>query len=79
LVILIFVYREYIKIKMESGLTMLMHSVIIGIILYFIMTMVFKQRAIVAQNRSLVLAAIVLIYMIAFGHGMPGRVNRDLF
>jgi hypothetical protein len=64
---------------MESGLTMLVHSVIIGIVLYFIMTMVFKQRAIVAQNRSLVLAAITLIYMIAFGHGMPGRVNPNLF
>ena len=64
---------------MESGLTMLMHSAIIGIILYFIMTMVFKQRAIVAQNRSLVLAALALIYMIAFGHGLPRRVNRDLF
>ena len=63
---------------MESGLTMLMHSAIIGIILYFIMTMVFKQRAIVAQNRSLVLAAISLIYMIAFGHGMPRRVNPNL-
>ncbi len=64
---------------MESGLTMLVHSVIIGIILYFIMIMVFKQRPIVAQNRSLVLAAIVLIYMIMFGHGLPGKVNRDLF
>jgi len=64
---------------MESGLTMLVHSVIIGIVLYFIMTLVFKQRAIVAQNRSLVLAALVLIYMIAFGHGLPIRVNRDLF
>jgi hypothetical protein len=37
-----------------------------------------NQRAIVAQNRSLVLAAIALIYMIAFGHGMPGRLNPDL-
>ena len=72
-------YREYIKIKMESGLTMLMHSVIIGIVLYFIMTMGFKQRAIVAQNRSLVLAAVALIYMIMFGHGLPGKVNADLF
>ena len=63
---------------MESGLTMLMHSVVIGIGLYFIMTMVLKQRAIVAQNRSMVLAAIALIYMIAFGHGMPGRVNPNL-
>lgn len=64
---------------MESGLTMLVHAVIIGIVLYFIMTMVFKQRAVVAQNRSLVLAALVLIYMIAFGHGLPGRVNPNLF
>ena len=63
---------------MESGLTMLMHAVIIGIVLYFVMTMLFKQRAIVAQNRSLVLAALVLIYMIAFGHGLPGRVNPNL-
>jgi DMSO reductase anchor subunit len=63
---------------MESGLTMLVHSVIIGIVLYFIMTMVFKQRTIVAQNRSLVLAAVALIYMIAFGHGLPGKVNTDL-
>lgn len=63
---------------MESGLTMLMHSVVIGIGLYFIMTMVLKQRAIVAQNRSLVLAAIALIYMIAFGHGLPGRINPNL-
>jgi hypothetical protein len=63
---------------MESGLTMLMHSAIIGIVLYFIMVAVFKQSQIVAQNRSLVLAAISLIYMIAFGHGMPGRVNPNL-
>jgi hypothetical protein len=63
---------------MESGLTMLMHSVVIGVGLYFIMTMVLKQRAIVAQNRSLVLAAVALIYMIAFGHGLPGRVNPNL-
>jgi hypothetical protein len=64
---------------MESGLTMLMHSVVIGVGLYFIMVYFLKQRAVVAQNRSLVLAAISLIYMIAFGHGMPGRVNPDLF
>ena len=53
-----------------------MHSVVIGVGLYFIMVYVFKQRAIVARNRSLVLAAIALIYMIAFGHGLPGRVNQ---
>jgi hypothetical protein len=43
------------------------------------MTFVLKQRQAVAINRSLVLAALALIYMVMFGHRMPGRVNRDLF
>ena len=64
---------------MESGFTMLIHSVIIGVILYVIMVYVLKQRRIVAENRSIVLAAVVLIYMIMFGHGMPTKVNKDLF
>ena len=64
---------------MESGLTMLLHSVIIGVILYIFMVYVLKQRQAVAENRSIVLAAIVLIYMIVFGHGMPTKVNSDLF
>jgi hypothetical protein len=64
---------------MESGLTMLLHSAIIGIILYVFMVYVLKQRRVVAENRSIVLAAIVLIYMVMFGHGMPNKVNSDLF
>jgi len=64
---------------MESGLTMLLHSVIIGIILYIFMVYVLKQKQIVAENRSIVLGAVVLIYMVVFGHGMPTQVNKDLF
>ena len=64
---------------MESGLTMLLHSVIIGIILYIFMVYVLKQKKIVAENRSIVLGAVVLIYMVVFGHGMPTQVNKDLF
>lgn len=64
---------------MESGLTMLLHSAIIGVILYVFMVYVLKQRQVVAENRSIVLAAIVLIYMVMFGHGMPTKVNSDLF
>jgi len=64
---------------MESGFTMLMHSVLIGVILYVVMVYVLKQRQAVAENRSIVLAAVVLIYMIMFGHGMPTKVNKDLF
>lgn len=64
---------------MESGLTMLVHSAIIGVILYIFMVYILKQRQVVAENRSIVLAAVVLIYMIVFGHGMPTKVNNDLF
>ena len=64
---------------MESGLTMLSHSAVIGVILYVIMVYVLKQRQVVAENRSIVLAALVLIYMVVFGHGMPTKVNSDLF
>jgi hypothetical protein len=58
---------------------MLLHSAIIGVILYVVMVYVLKQRQVVAENRSIVLAAVVLIYMIMFGHGMPTKVNKDLF
>lgn len=58
---------------------MLLHSAIIGAILYIIMVFLLKQRPIVAENRSLLIAALVLIYMIVFGHGLPTSINRDLF
>jgi hypothetical protein len=64
---------------MESGLTMLLHSVLIGLVLYFIMIHVLGQRQAVAENRTLVLSAVVLIYMVVFGHGLPTKINKDLF
>jgi hypothetical protein len=42
------------------------------------MVYVLKQRQAVAENRSVLLAAAVLIYMIVFGHGMPNKINKDL-
>jgi hypothetical protein len=64
---------------MESGLTMVLHSVIIGLVLYFIMIHILGQRQAVAENRTIVLSAIVLIYMVLFGHGLPNKINKDLF
>jgi len=61
---------------MESGLTMVLHSVIIGVVLYFIMTLGLKQQANVAENRSILIASVVLIYMIVFGHGLPTKINK---
>jgi len=63
---------------MESGLTMVLHSVIIGILLYLFMIYILGQKQMVAENRSIVLAAFVLIYMISFGHGLPTSINKNL-
>jgi len=61
---------------MERGLVMVLHSVIIGIVLYFIMTLGLQQQNNVAENRSILIAAGVLIYMIVFGHGLPTKINK---
>jgi hypothetical protein len=63
---------------MESGLTMVVHSALIGVILYFVMTLGLKQNVRVAENRSVLIAAVVLIYMVLFGHGMPNKLNKYL-
>ena len=57
---------------------MVLHSVVIGIILYAIMLFILKQSQAVAENRSILIASCVLIYMIVFGHGMPGRINTQI-
>jgi hypothetical protein len=61
---------------MERGLTMVLHSAIIGFILYLIMTIGLNQQSIVAENRSILIASAVLIYMILFGHGLPDKLNK---
>jgi len=64
---------------MENGRIMLVHALIIGVLLYLFMFYVLGQREIVAENRSILLAALILIYMILFGHGLPKSMNKNLF
>jgi putative effector of murein hydrolase len=61
---------------MDSPLSHLFHSFIIAILLYLIMKFALKQTQQMALNRSLLIAAIALIYMILFGHGLPTHVNK---
>lgn len=63
---------------MERGLMMVLHSVIIGAVLYMLMVFVFKQNQRIAENRSILIAAVVLIYMILFGHELPSQINKNL-
>ena len=63
---------------MESGLMMFLHSLIIGIFLYLFMVFALGQKRVVAENRSILIAAFVLIYMISFGHSLPKSINKNL-
>lgn len=57
---------------------MLLHSVIIGVLLYIFMIFILKQKQQVAENRSILIAALILIYMILFGHGLPTSMNKNI-
>ena len=63
---------------MERALMMVVHSVLIAALLYVFMRFVLQQRQPVAENRSILVGALLLIYMILFGHGLPMSINKDL-
>jgi putative effector of murein hydrolase len=65
---------------MEGGFMMFIHSAIISIIIYVIMKFLLKQPEIVSQNRSVLIGALILIYMVLFGHSFPpGKINPNIF
>ena len=61
---------------MEGALNHLFHALIITIILYVIMKFVLRQSQNMSLNRSILIGALALIYMILFGHGLPTHINR---
>ena len=63
---------------MNSSFDHLLHAIILGVLLYFVMLFVLKQSYSVAQDRSMLLAAIAFIYMLLFGHSLPKSVNRNI-
>ena len=65
---------------MESGFTMVIHSIVITAILYIIMTKFLKQSIQIATDRSILIGTIILLYMILFGHSFPpGKINPNIF
>jgi hypothetical protein len=64
---------------MEGGFTMFIHSTIITVILYVIMKFLLKQSEMVAQDRSILIGALTLVYMILFGHSLPTHINKNIF
>ena len=63
---------------MESALMMVVHSVVIGVLLYLLMVYILGQSSMVAETRSVLAAAIILAYMVVFGHGLPTKINSML-
>jgi len=61
---------------MEGPLNHLFHAFLITVVLYLIMKFLLKQSQTMALNRSILIGAIALIYMILFGHRLPTHINR---
>lgn len=61
---------------MEHPFTHLFHAFIITLVLYVLMKFALGQSQTMALNRSILLGALALAYMILFGHGLPTKVNR---
>jgi len=64
----------------ERGLVMLLHSTVIGLILYAIMFFANVNMQF-NEDFSILLASIILIYMILFGHSLPNTstMNKNIF
>jgi len=61
---------------MESPLNHLFHAFIITLILYVLMKFLLKQSQTMSLNRSILIGALALAYMILFGHGLPTQINK---
>jgi hypothetical protein len=63
---------------MERGIMMLFHGIVIALVLYLVMLFLLKQNGAVAENRSILMGSVIVIYMILFGHGLPGTLNKNI-
>jgi hypothetical protein len=61
---------------MEEHWMMVLHSVIIGIVSFGVMIFGLGQQNFVAERRSILIASVVLVYMLLFGHGLPVKLNK---
>ncbi len=63
---------------MERGLVMVWHSILIAIVLYVVMIFILGQNQALAEDRSVLIGAIVLAYMVLFGHQLPNKLNPNI-
>ena len=63
---------------METPLMMLVHALLIAAILYLVMVYGLHQADATAQARSMMIGAVVLIYMLLFGHSLPTSMRYNM-
>ena len=64
---------------MENSTTMVLHAILITAALFAIMKYLLKQSTPVAMDRSVVIGAVILIYMVLYGHSFPpGKINPNI-
>tara|TARA_B100000683_G_C12309534_1_gene481717 strand:- start:408 stop:608 length:201 start_codon:yes stop_codon:yes gene_type:complete len=64
---------------MDLNLEHVLHSAILGVLLYLGMVYLLKQGKKKAMSRSVLIASLALVYMILFGHNFPPtNLNADL-
>ena len=63
----------------ERGLMHLLHSVVIGVVLYLVLVYGLKWSAGKSENMSVLVGGLALVYMVMFGHGLPTKINSNLF
>ena len=56
---------------MERGLVMIVHGVSLALVAYVLMVYALKQSPTMAENRSVLLGALAVAYMVVFGHTAP--------
>ena len=63
----------------ERGFMHLLHSVVIGVVLYLVLVYGLKWSAGKSENMSVFVGGLALVYMVMFGHGLPTKINSNLF
>ena len=62
----------------NHSLMMVFYAIMLTLILYAIMYYMLKQSCSMATDRSIVIGAVILIYLICFGTGSMNSFNKNL-
>tara|TARA_Y100000766_G_C18723230_1_gene515018 strand:+ start:197 stop:397 length:201 start_codon:yes stop_codon:yes gene_type:complete len=62
----------------ERGLNMIIHASLFAIVCFIFMRFSLNLSQSKSEDRSIALGALVLLYMLLFGHRLPTRINQNL-